>query len=180
STVILFGLGSLHLDIFENIDRDAMVKMAILVVVLVAVAVLVIAVIPKLRRAVLGAWSRVWALVGPLLRSPRRFLTLLFANIAADMLFAFTMYITLLAFGQDVSYGDVIIVNDCVSLFAGLMPVPGGIGVTEAALTAGFISIGVDEATAFAVAITYRVLTYYTPPIIGFFAFRWLQRQRYL
>ena len=180
STVILFGLGSLHLDIFENIDRDAMVKMAILVVVLVAVAVLVIAVIPKLRRAVLGAWTRVWALVGPLLRSPRRFLTLLFANIAADMLFAFTMYITLLAFGQDVSYGDVIIVNDCVSLFAGLMPVPGGIGVTEAALTAGFISIGVDEATAFAVAITYRVLTYYTPPIIGFFAFRWLQRQRYL
>ena len=179
-TVILFGLGSLHLDIFDNIDRDAMVKMAILVVVLVAIAVLVIALIPKLRRAVLGAWTRVWALVGPLLRSPRRFLTLLFANIAADLLFAFTMYITLLAFGQDVSYGDVIIVNDCVSLFAGLMPVPGGIGVTEAALTAGFISIGVDEATAFAVAITYRVLTYYTPPIIGFFAFRWLQRQRYL
>ena len=180
STVILFGLGSLHLEIFENIDRDAMVKMAILVVVLVAIAVLIIALIPKLRRAVLGAWSRVWALVGPLLRSPRRFLTLLFANIAADLLFAFTMYITLLAFGQDVNYGDVIIVNDCVSLFAGLMPVPGGIGVTEAALTAGFISIGVDEATAFAVAITYRVLTYYTPPIIGFFAFRWLQRQRYL
>jgi uncharacterized membrane protein YbhN (UPF0104 family) len=61
-----------------------------------------------------------------------------------------------------------------------MMPVPGGVGVTEAALTAGFVAIGVDEATALSAAITYRVLTYYIPPVIGFGAFRWLQRQRYL
>jgi uncharacterized membrane protein YbhN (UPF0104 family) len=54
------------------------------------------------------------------------------------------------------------------------------VGVTEAALTAGFVAIGVDEATALSAAITYRVLTYYIPPVIGFGAFRWLQRQRYL
>jgi uncharacterized membrane protein YbhN (UPF0104 family) len=42
------------------------------------------------------------------------------------------------------------------------------------------VAIGVDESTALAAAITYRVLTYYTPPIIGFGAFRWLQRQQFL
>ena len=90
------------------------------------------------------------------------------------------MYTVLRAFGQDVDYMDVVLVNEFVALFAGLMPVPGGVGVTEAALTAGFVAIGVDESTALAAAITYRVLTYYTPPIIGFGAFRWLQRQQFL
>ena len=61
-----------------------------------------------------------------------------------------------------------------------MMPVPGGIGVTEAALTAGFIAIGVPSSIAAAAAITYRLITYYTPPIIGFPMFRWLQKQRYL
>ena len=52
--------------------------------------------------------------------------------------------------------------------------------MTEAALTAGFIAIGVPEATAFAAALTSRMITYYIPPVFGFFAFRWLQRRHYL
>jgi hypothetical protein len=38
----------------------------------------------------------------------------------------------------------------------------------------------VPDAIAFAAAITCRVVQFYTPPVFGFFAFRWLQRQRYL
>jgi uncharacterized protein (TIRG00374 family) len=90
------------------------------------------------------------------------------------------MYTVLRAFEQDVGYAEVVLVNECVALFAGLMPIPGGVGVTEAALTAGFVAIGVDQSTALAAAISSRVLTYYTPPVIGFGAFRWLQRQQFL
>jgi len=145
-----------------------------------AVALLVVVVVPKVRNAVTGALRKVWGMIGPVLSSPRRFVTLFGANMAAELLFALCMYTVLRAFGQELNYADVVLVNVCVALFAGLMPVPGGIGVTEAALTAGFIALGVDEATAFAAAITYRVVTYYTPPVIGFPAFRWLQRNRYL
>jgi uncharacterized protein (TIRG00374 family) len=67
-----------------------------------------------------------------------------------------------------------------VALFAGLMPVPGGVGVTEAALTAGFTAMGVDSATAMAAALSYRLVTFYLPPCLGYFALRSLRTQRLL
>jgi uncharacterized protein (TIRG00374 family) len=67
-----------------------------------------------------------------------------------------------------------------VALFAGLMPVPGGIGVTEAALTAGYIAIGVDSASAMSAALCYRIVTFYIPPCFGYFAMRSLRRQQML
>ena len=60
------------------------------------------------------------------------------------------------------------------------MPVPGGVGVAEAGITAGLIAVGVDQSTAFAVAVTHRLCTNYLPPLWGFFALRWLNRKAYL
>ena len=179
-TILGFGVGSLDLNITDQLSDDTLRALLVVVVVALVAAVVVILVIPKFRAAVRAALHRVWALVGPVLSSPARLVKSLGANLVAELLFSLCMYTALRAFGQDVGYADVVLVNESVALFAGLMPVPGGVGVTEAALTAGFIAIGVDESTALAAAITYRVLTYYTPPIIGFGAFRWLQRQRYL
>jgi uncharacterized membrane protein YbhN (UPF0104 family) len=178
-TILGFGLGTLDLDIAGNVS-DELVGLLVLLAAALVVALVVVAVVSRFRNAVLGALRRASSSIGPVLTSPGRLMKLLGANIAAELLFALCMYTVLRAFGQDVGYADVVLVNECVALFAGLMPVPGGIGVTEAALTAGFIAIGVDEATAFAAAITYRVVTYYTPPVIGFGALRWLQRQRFL
>ena len=105
---------------------------------------------------------------------------LLLANIVTELLYGVTMWTVLRAYGLDVSLADVILINEAVALFAGLMPVPGGIGVTEAALTAGFVAAGVNDATPFAAALSYRLITFYLPPSWGFIAFRWLQRRRYL
>jgi glycosyltransferase 2 family protein len=60
------------------------------------------------------------------------------------------------------------------------MPIPGGIGVTEGALTVGLTAAGLPESTAFAVAILYRLASFYLPPVWGWFAFRWLQTNKYL
>ena len=84
------------------------------------------------------------------------------------------------AFGQEVDLADVIIINEVVALFAGLIPVPGGVGVTEAALTAGFVAIGVPEDIAFSAALSYRLCTFYLPPIWGYVSFNSLQRDGYL
>jgi uncharacterized membrane protein YbhN (UPF0104 family) len=67
-----------------------------------------------------------------------------------------------------------------VSFFAGLMPVPGGIGVSEAALTAGIVAAGVPTGAAFSAVLAYRVITYYLPPAWGFFTMRWLRSHDYL
>ena len=55
-----------------------------------------------------------------------------------------------------------------------------GVGAAEAVLTAGLVGVGVDESTAFAIAITHWLCTNYLPPIWGYFALRWLRRQAYL
>jgi uncharacterized membrane protein YbhN (UPF0104 family) len=60
--------------------------------------------------------------------------------------------------------------NTLVSLFAGLMPIPGGIGVTEAGITLGLTTVGVSPETAFAAALAYRFASFYLPPIWGWFA----------
>jgi uncharacterized protein (TIRG00374 family) len=84
------------------------------------------------------------------------------------------------AFGQSVDLVDVVIINEAVALFAGLVPVPGGVGITEGALTAGFIAVGVSEDIAFSAALTYRICTFYLPPIWGYLAFNSLQRDGFL
>jgi uncharacterized membrane protein YbhN (UPF0104 family) len=65
-------------------------------------------------------------------------------------------------------------------VLSGLVPVPGRIGAPEAALSAGLIAMGVDESTAFAIAVTQRLCTFYFPPIWGYFSLRWLGQRGYV
>ena len=67
-----------------------------------------------------------------------------------------------------------------VSLFAGFMPVPGGVGVAEAGFTAGLIAIGIPEGAATSTALAFRLVTFYLPPLWGVFAMRWMKSQSYL
>ena len=90
--------------------------------------------------------------------------------------FALTLALVLNAFHSPVPLGTLLVINVCVSLFAGLMPVPGGIGVTEGALITGLSAAGVDQATAFAATICYRMITFYLPPIWGAACFHRLER----
>ena len=90
------------------------------------------------------------------------------------------MATVLRAFGQEVDLVDVIIINEAVAFFAGVVPVPGGIGVTEAALTAGFVAVGVPDDIAFSAALCYRLCTFYLPPIWGYGSLQWLTRKGYV
>jgi uncharacterized protein (TIRG00374 family) len=84
------------------------------------------------------------------------------------------------AVGGSVSLGQAIFINVTVSLFAGLMPVPGGIGVSEAGMTAGLTAIGVDGGIAVSAVLVYRLVSYYLPPIWGYVCLRWLTKHDYL
>ena len=71
-------------------------------------------------------------------------------------------------------------VNIGASVLAGLIPVPGGVGAAEATLTAVLVAFGVNESTAFAIAITHRLYTSYLSPVWGYLALQWLRRHGYL
>ena len=75
---------------------------------------------------------------------------------------------------------DLLVINISVSLLSSFLPVPGGIGVAEFGLTVGLVAAGMPEEAALATARLYRGATFYIPPIWGFFAMRWLQRNALL
>ena len=85
-----------------------------------------------------------------------------------------------MAYGVHLNVAQLIFINTSASVLSSIVPVPGGIGAAEAALSAGLIAMGVDESTAFAVALTQRLCTFYLPPIWGYFSLNWLGRKGYV
>lgn len=114
------------------------------------------------------------------LRHPTKVLLLFGGNLVAQVLLAIILGLCLKAFDQSASLASLILVNTFVSLFAGFMPVPGGVGVAEAGYTAGLIAIGIPDSAATSTALLFRLVTFYLPPLWGVFAMRWMQRHSYV
>ena len=110
------------------------------------------------------------------LRSTRRLALLFGGNLASEILFACALGLFCRSMGYPVGLGELLLINIGVGLLSGVIPVPGGIGVTEGGLTYGLIQAGMPEETAFAAVILYRVATFYLPPVWGYFALNWLQK----
>jgi uncharacterized membrane protein YbhN (UPF0104 family) len=47
-------------------------------------------------------------------------------------------------------------------------------------VTGGLVVIGIPDAAALTAALTYRMVTFYLPPIGGWFAMRTLRQEEYL
>jgi uncharacterized membrane protein YbhN (UPF0104 family) len=159
--------------------RTILVSLAVLAVVLATVSV----VFADRRRQVLE-WARELLADGrsalSKLNSPRRLVLMLGGNVASILLFSAALGLFAAALGGIVPFADLVVVVISVSLLAGLLPVPGGIGVVESGLTLGLVAAGMPEGAAFAAVVLYRLSTTYLPPLWGFVAFRWLGRHDYL
>jgi uncharacterized protein (TIRG00374 family) len=180
--LLLAGIGSLGWDgglATEATDRVDLLRVVLVLAAIVAIGAAVVVAVPKVRAKIREVLGQLRASLR-ILRSPAAVVRLIGFNVLAELLFSMTIWLVLQAFGQDVSFADVIIINEAVALFAGLMPVPGGVGVTEGALTAGFTAVGVPEGIAFSAALCYRMCTFYLPPLWGYVAFNSLRRDGYL
>lgn len=179
--LLLFTSASLELDLGRAVDGTGPLVLAVAVIAVVAVGVVVV--IPRLRRFVVR-WVRqlateAWQAVRGL-RSPRRLAMLVGGNLATELLFASVLGVFVLALGHSVGLGALLLTNISVALLSGLVPVPGGIGVAEGGLTIGLVQAGVPEEAAFAAVLAYRLATFYLPPLWGYVAMRWLERNEHL
>jgi uncharacterized protein (TIRG00374 family) len=156
--------------------------LGVLVVMVIACAV-AFAFVPRVRASVLERWRRWWPQFTSAFRSMRsghRIAQLLLSNVAAEVLFATALGIMAAALGYHISLVDLLLINMSVSLLSSFIPIPGGIGVVEGGIMVGLAGVGVPDSSALAIALIYRVATFYLPPVAGYFALRWLQRQSYL
>ena len=148
-----------------------------------AATILGLLLVGRVRRLVAGRVREWWPQVRvslATLRAPNKLLLLIGGNLATELLFATALGLIARGFGYHIPLAELVLINSGTSLFAGFIPVPGGIGVVEFALEAGLTTAGMTPSAALATILVYRAATFYVPPAWGFFAFRWLQRNRYL
>ena len=153
----------------------------LLVIIVGGVALAAVVTIPKLRRRVHGVVAPQLATARNNLKQiagmPTKMLQLFGGNLASELLFAMVLIAALHAYGQSLPLMQVVLINCFASLIGGLAPIPGGMGVVEAGLIAGFTAAGIPQGEATAATFTARTFTTYLPPIWGWFALNWLRRR---
>ena len=164
----------------DDVDAGPALRLALLVVVLFVVGVIVTFAVPGVRRRIVPQLKVAYTDIRQSITDPQRLLRLVGGALAGRLLFAMTLSASVSAFGSSITFTEAVFVNSAVGLLVGLMPVPGGIGIGEAALAAGLTLVDVPESAAFAAALSHRMVANYLPPVYGFFAIRWLTERDYL
>jgi uncharacterized membrane protein YbhN (UPF0104 family) len=176
----MFFISDVNLGIsVDQSQLKGIATTAIIVVGAIILAVIIGFAVPKLRKRMMVTVGQFREAL-QVLRSPSKLLELFGGNLCSQVLFAVTLGACARAFGYSVPLSKLILINTAVTLFAGLIPVPGGVGVTEAGLSLGLTRAGVPSTVAFAVALCYRFCVFYLPPLWGFLSLRWLNRRQYL
>jgi uncharacterized protein (TIRG00374 family) len=182
SVILLAALLFGNVDLIPDdttLDIDWAVVLGLLLFAIV-VSGLMIRFVPAIRSKVVPPAKEMWGGLRDLGTDPSRLVQLFGSNLASQLLFGLSLWMTAFAFGWTLPYLSVLVIYVIMALLGGLLPIPGGVGISEAILTAGLVAIGVDEAAAFAIAVTFRVASAYLPPVWGWFSLRWLQRNDYL
>ena len=180
-TVIIFMavvFGDLDLG-FSSGDPEWGIILLILAVVAI-VAITAVRRIERLRDWIMPVIGEAWGALGGVIKDPKRTLALLGSNFASRFIFAISMWLILQSMGTSLNIFSVLAATVLTGLLGGVIPVPGGIGVSEAILTASLVIFGVDETTAFAAAVVYRVVTFYIPSGYGWFSMQWLDKNGYI
>ena len=121
-----------------------------------------------------------WASLRVVTASPARALLMFGTNLGSLLITAIALAFMCHGLHHPIGYGSAVFVVGAAALFSAIIPVPGNVGVGEAALAAGLVAVGVPSGPAFAIAVTQRIATSYLPPVYGAWALRWLRREDYI
>ena len=134
---LVFFVSDVDLGLSLKADQlSGLATFALIVIVALLIAAILTLVVPSLRKRVQTALHQARDAL-QVLRSPRKLVLLYGGNLLSQLLFAITLGAVVRGFGYHVPLSVLILINTTVSLFAGLLPVPGGVGVAEAGLSLG-------------------------------------------
>jgi uncharacterized membrane protein YbhN (UPF0104 family) len=172
--LIAAALTATTVDLTQNSGSASLWTIAI-----VAALVGVVLWIPKVRNKVVPAVKRAASDIWAVVRNPRKGMQLVGGDLAGNLLYPAILGLCLMAFGGQLSYGQLVVTQIGAGMLGSVAPVPGGIGVQEAALTAALTSFGIDSNVALATVILYRGITFVLPAVYGFFTLRWMRAKGY-
>ena len=132
------------------------------------------------RRRLLPALLRSLTSIADLSRSPKRLAALFGGSAGVTLAYITAMACVVAAFDGGLAFAQVGAVYLGASLIAAAAPTPGGLGALEAALVAGFTTVGVPPGIAVAAVLSYRLITYWLPVLPGWLCFRRLDRRGFV
>ena len=94
--------------------------------------------------------------------------------------YALCLYACVHGVGLHTSFVVVFLVMTLGVLGMTAAPTPGGIGGAEAGIVAGLTLYGTGAAEALAIALLYRIFTFWLPLVSGAVAFVYASRRRYI
>jgi uncharacterized membrane protein YbhN (UPF0104 family)/tRNA A-37 threonylcarbamoyl transferase component Bud32 len=148
-------------------------------IAVVAALIGIVLFVPKVRGKVMPAVKRAATDIWTVLRNPKKGAQLFGGDLAGNLIYPALLGLCLKAFGYDLSFAELIVVQVGAGMLGSVAPVPGGIGVQEAALTAGLTAFAIPTNPALATVIVFRAITFAIPPVFGFFTLRFLRNKGY-
>jgi uncharacterized protein (TIRG00374 family) len=148
----------------------------------VVVAILAIVATPRFRRwltrFVAATFAKIKHDFGELARRPTK-LALLFGGQALAKLSTIVAFaLACRAFDVDLSFVEIGALYMVANTVAAAVPTPGGVGAIEAALVFMLTGAGVDDATAWAAVLLFRLINYWFPTIPGLLALKVSERRQ--
>jgi uncharacterized membrane protein YbhN (UPF0104 family) len=175
---LAFLFGGLSLDLEPREVRWGLV--ILIIAVLALVVVYLVRHVKKLHDWVMPILGSAWSALAGVLKNPKRTIVLLASEVGSRVVLGISLWLILRSLDVSLSLFDATTTVIAAGLLGGLIPVPGGVGVTEAVLTGFLVMFGVDQTTAFAAAVIYRFATFYIPSGGGYFSTRWLGSNGYI
>jgi glycosyltransferase 2 family protein len=154
------------------------------IVVAVGAVVLTAAVVLWLVPAVRTRAGRVWRSfverglprLLDAVQDPRRLAMGLGGNLMLTLGYGVALYASVAAVGAEIPIATATLIYVSGNAVGSIVPTPGGLGAVEAALTAGLTAAGIPGGEAFTAVILFRLITFWLPIPIGWFAWNKLQR----
>ena len=136
-------------------------------ILLIAAAITLLAKLPRMRKKVI-AWSRqAVGYIKTLLHDPQKALVICAGEVATVAGQVTCLSLLMAAFHAPLAIAVCVVITQLAGAASSVVPIPGGLGAPEAILVAGLTAVGLHSETALLVAFSYRILTYWGPPIPG-------------
>ena len=124
---------------------------------------------PMIKKATSGATTVV--------KSPSRMALVFGGSLIITWSYIFALWVSVLAFGGNVSFAAVGVTFLAGSAVAQAAPTPGGVGAAEAAFIAALTGFGLDASIAVPAVFLYRFATFWLPILPGWLAFTDMERK---
>lgn len=124
---------------------------------------------------VITTLRQVWSTLRELLSMPSRFVGLLSVTVFGKLVSIVTFTETCRALDISISFPKLGLLYLTASSLASAAPTPGGVGAVEAGLAAALTGVGVPVADALSAVFLFRLMTYWLPVPVSWFALRRLR-----